>query len=66
MDLKAYKNVYVFAEQRDGVIQPVAYELLGKARELADDLGEKVVALLLGHQVREKAASLVEMEPTRL
>ena len=61
MDLKAYKNVYVFAEQRDGVIQPVAYELLGKARELADDLGEKVVALLLGHQVREKAASLVEM-----
>ena len=30
------KNVYVFAEQRDGVIQKVAYELIGKARELAD------------------------------
>ena len=30
------RNVYVFAEQRDGNIQKVAYELVGKARELAD------------------------------
>ena len=29
------RNVYVFAEQRDGNIQKVAYELVGKARELA-------------------------------
>lgn len=61
MDKKDYKNVYVFAEQREGTIQSVAYELLGKARDLADDLGEKVVAVLLGHKVREKAASLLEM-----
>ncbi len=47
MDKKDYKNVYVFAEQRGGVIQSVAYELLGKARDLADALGEKVVVLLL-------------------
>ena len=39
------KNVYVFAEQRDGVIQKVAYELIGKARELADALGQEVVLL---------------------
>ena len=36
MEKKDYKNVFVFAEQREGVIQPVAFELLGKARDLAD------------------------------
>ena len=39
MDIKDFKNVYVFAEQRNGIIQSVAYELLGKARDLADALG---------------------------
>lgn len=31
MDKTQYKDVYVFAEQREGVIQNVAFELLGKA-----------------------------------
>ena len=61
MDRKEYKNVYVFAEQREGVIQSVAYELLGKARDLADALGEKVVAMLLGYQVKDQAQQLVAM-----
>lgn len=61
MDIKDYKNVYVFAEQRGGTIQSVAYELLGKARDLADALGEKVVAMLLGHNVKDQAQSLIEM-----
>ena len=39
MDKTLYKDVYVFAEQREGVIQPVAMELLGKARDLAAALG---------------------------
>ena len=34
MNLAEYKDVYVFAEQRDGKLQNVALELLGKAREL--------------------------------
>ena len=51
MDKNEYKNVFVFAEQRDGKVQNVAFELLGKARELADALGEKVVAILLGHNL---------------
>ena len=42
------KDVYVLAEQRDGVIQKVSIELIGKATELAADLGQKVVAVLLG------------------
>ena len=60
MDKKDYKNVFVFAEQREGVIQSVAFELLGKARDLADTLGEKVVALLLGCGVMDQAQKLVE------
>lgn len=52
------KNVYVFAEQRDGVIQKVAYELIGKARELADALGQEVVAVVLGDGIQAAAAEL--------
>ena len=62
MDIKDYKNVYVFAEQRGGVIQSVAYELLGKARDLADALGEKVVAMLVGYNVKAQAQNLIEMD----
>lgn len=45
------KNVYVIAEQRDGKVQKVSFELIGKARELADDLGQDVVAVLLGDDI---------------
>jgi electron transfer flavoprotein alpha subunit len=53
------KNVFVFAEQRDGEIQKVAIELVGKARELADDLGQEVVAVLPGSGIEEKAKVLI-------
>lgn len=53
------KNVYVFAEQRDGNIQKVAFELIGKARELADVLGETVVAVLLGDNIAQRAENLI-------
>ncbi|MDO4735491.1 MAG: electron transfer flavoprotein subunit alpha/FixB family protein [Bacteroidia bacterium] len=53
------KNVYVYAEQREGIIQPVAFELLGKARDLADVLGEKVVAILAGHNISDSANELI-------
>ena len=60
MNLQDYKDVYVFAEQRDGKIQNVALELLGKARELADANNEKVVAILLGKNIKSEAQTLVE------
>ena len=59
MDKTQYKDVYVFAEQREGVIQNVAFELLGKARELADRLNQKVVAILAGSGIKEKAKELI-------
>ena len=55
-----YKNVYVFAEQRGGVIQPVALELIGKARDLAGALGSKVVAMLAGYNVEHLIQPLFE------
>ncbi len=60
MEKSDYKNVYVFIEQRDGVIQPVALELLGKAHELAADLNEKVVAVLAGYQIKNQAQMMIE------
>jgi electron transfer flavoprotein alpha subunit len=60
MEKEDYKNVFVFAEQREGVIQPVAFELLGKARDLADVLEEKVVAMFLGCGIKDKAQELIE------
>ena len=54
------KNIYVFAEQRDGKVQRVALELLGKARELADALDQQVVALLAGDNVADEARHLIK------
>lgn len=53
------KNIWVFCEQRDGKLQSVALELLGIARELAGKTGEKVGAILLGHNVTEQAKTLI-------
>lgn len=53
------KNVFVFCEQRDGEIQKVAFELVGKARELADALGQEVVAVLAGDHIEAKAQALI-------
>lgn len=54
------KDLYVIAEQRDGEIAKVTLELLGEATILAADLGEKVYAVLLGDQIKDKAQSLIE------
>ena len=52
-------NIWVFCEQRDGQLQSVALELLGVAQELAAKVDAKVGALLLGHNVADKAAELI-------
>ncbi len=54
-----YRNVWVFAEQREGVLTKVAHQLMGKARQLADTLGVTAEALLLGHQVEPLAQELI-------
>ena len=59
MDKAQYKNVYVFVEQREGVIQNVGLELLGKGIYLADALNEKVYAMLLGHDLTTQAQECI-------
>lgn len=57
-DLQA-KGVWVFCEQKRGVIQSVSYELLGKGRELANKLKSDLCAVLLGYEVEVKASELI-------
>jgi len=57
-DLDAFKGVWAFAEQRDGEIQDVVYEILSKGRELADKLDTELAAVLLGSNMKEKAEEL--------
>ncbi|MDP3732893.1 MAG: electron transfer flavoprotein subunit alpha [Candidatus Omnitrophota bacterium] len=58
-DLKDYKGVWVFAEQKKGKVQTVVYELLGKARELAASLQTEVAAVLLGEHLEEEIQELI-------
>ncbi len=60
MSLEEYKGVYVFAQQVDGEVSGIAYELLGKAKDLAKDLDTDVTAVLLGCGVMGLADSLAE------
>ena len=60
MSLEEYKGVYVFAQQVDGEVSGIAYELLGKAKDLAKDLNAEVTAVLLGYGVKDLADSLAE------
>jgi len=60
VDLDTFRGVWVFAEQRGGALQEVAFELLGEGRVLADQLGVELCAVLLGHEVKESAATLFE------
>ncbi|MBN2539374.1 MAG: electron transfer flavoprotein subunit alpha/FixB family protein, partial [Deltaproteobacteria bacterium] len=60
MDEERSRDVWVFAEQRDGALHDVSFELLGKARELADKIGSKVVAVLMGCHVLKLARVLVK------
>lgn len=53
------KNIFVFAEQRDGKLQKVSLELIGKARELITAPDQKVAAVLIGYDIREAASNLI-------
>ena len=58
MNLEEYKGVYVFAEQVDNKLSGIAFELLGKAKDLAADLNAEVAAVLIGSDVKGLADEL--------
>jgi electron transfer flavoprotein alpha subunit len=60
-----YKGVWVFAEQRDGMVATVAYELLGAGRRIADELKTELSAVLFG-STGEQAKGLIKWGADRV
>lgn len=58
MNFEEYKGVFVYAESVDNKLNSIAFELLGKARELAGDLGAKVTAVVIGSDVKKDVDEL--------
>ncbi|MBN1913301.1 MAG: electron transfer flavoprotein subunit alpha [Candidatus Omnitrophica bacterium] len=58
-DIKGYKGVWVFIEQKNGKVQSVSYELLGKAQELAKVLGVEVSGVLIGNAMDDQLDELI-------
>ncbi len=59
VDKSLWRGVAVYADQTDGAVHPVTYELIGKARELAAVTAQKVYVLLLGHGVEAQSRELL-------
>ena len=59
VNLGDWSGIWVYAEFRRGRIAPVAFELLGAGRELADQRGVKLAAVLLGHGFSDEAEKLI-------
>jgi len=57
-DLAAFKDVWVFCEQREGKLMPTDFELVSEARKLADEMGCDVCGVLLGDNVESLAKEL--------
>lgn len=58
MNLEEYKGVFVFAQQVDNEISGIAFELIGKGKDLAKDLNTEVMAVLIGSGVKGLADEL--------
>lgn len=52
--LSDWKGICVIAEQRNGKIQGITYELMGEGRKLADELGETLSVLIIGYKLEEE------------
>jgi electron transfer flavoprotein alpha subunit len=59
-DLSLYKNVAVFIEQHGGTVAGVSYEMLGEGKKLADGLGEQLIAILIGNEMKPQAEELIK------
>jgi electron transfer flavoprotein alpha subunit len=59
VDIKDYKGIWVFIEQKKGKVQSVAYELLGCAQGLAKKLSTQVSAVFLGYDIEDQIDELI-------
>ncbi len=58
-DVKDYKGIWTFIEQKNGKIQSISYELLGKAQELAKKIKCQVSGVLIGHNLDDQLDELI-------
>ncbi|MCU0652288.1 MAG: electron transfer flavoprotein subunit alpha [Candidatus Omnitrophica bacterium] len=58
-NIKDYKGIWVFIEQKNGKVQSVSYELLGKAQELAKKLHCEVSGVLIGNNLDDQLDELI-------
>lgn len=59
VDKSKWKGIVVYVDHVDGVIHPVTYELIGKAKELAGKIGHPVYALFMGSNIGKAAMELL-------
>jgi electron transfer flavoprotein alpha subunit len=59
MDINQYSGVWIFAEQRKGVLQSITYELIGEGQRLAKIINEECCAVLLGHKTEQCVEELL-------
>lgn len=57
IDKSKYKGIAVFMEQHQNVCHPVGFELLGKAKEIAQKTSEKVYAIVIGSDTKSMVES---------
>jgi len=60
MSFEEYKNLWVFVETEENKAKPVGYELMNPGRRLADKMGGKLVALVVGGKVENVAKKCIE------
>lgn len=59
IDKSIWKGISVYVDHVDGEIHPVTFELIGKAKELANKLGHQVYCIFMGHQITKIASELL-------
>lgn len=59
IDKSQWKGIAVYVDHIEGVIHPVTYELIGKARELADKVNHPVYAVMMGSKIAEQCQELL-------
>jgi len=65
-DFSDHQGIWIFAEQRDGQLNRVSLELLGKANQLGNELNQEVSAVLIGHHVSDLADTLIRYGADRV
>jgi len=66
MNINDYSGVFVFCEERNSIVSKVSYELIGRGRDIADTLNEKLTAVLLGNNILDKANELIHYGADRV